>query len=118
MFKLKSSAIALLAVVAMGAPAFAGSLTAGSSDEFDSSRVLLQLQSSGIHATEVSDAGGQIKATVRLDDGTLVTRYFWDDLRPVATSAGDDTRVLSHVYAGADSATPGNYSLTHDEAEY
>ena len=103
-FTLTTAAV-LVAVAGFSAPALAGSLASDSDAElsFDRDLVLLQLQERGIDATEVSDWGQLIKATVTLADGSSAFRYFeLDTLRPVTPggATGGNTRVLSEIDTG------------------
>lgn len=114
MYKIQTSLLAFAAVAALAVPAFAGSLTEGTSSSFDAANVLHQLQGKGVDATDVAEWGGEVQATVRLADGHLVTRYFTEDtLRPVGENQASAGRVLTKLDVGGSAATPNSYSLTH-----
>lgn len=86
---IKTSLIALLAVVAVASPAFAMSAPVvieehENSPYYAETDVLARLQQRGVDATSVENWGTLIRAYVRQDDGTETQLFFTrDSLTPV-----------------------------------
>ena len=86
---MKTSAIALAAVLVAGlaATSFAASTGYTTDSDFDADYILTQLQQKGVDATAVFPNGSdRVRAVVNLADGSQVFQYFDEEtLRPVAT---------------------------------
>jgi hypothetical protein len=92
MFKKSLIALAVVAVAAASAPAFASAdplFNASTSDQLDFAKTALinQLKDRGVNATDVDAWGQYIRADVTLANGTQAVRFFQpDSLQPVDIS--------------------------------
>jgi hypothetical protein len=87
---MKTSAIALAAVIVAGlvAPSFAASNGYSTDSDFDADFILTQLQQKGVDATAVFPNGSdRVRAVVQQADGSQVFQYFDEDtLAPVGST--------------------------------
>ena len=81
---MKLTALAIAALIT-GTAVAATPVLAGDSSNFDADRYVTLLHYEGINAVDVDDYWqNALRATVRLDDGTTVFRFFdKDSLQPV-----------------------------------
>ena len=106
---MKTSSLAIAAVVLAGlsAPVFASD--AMSNSDFDRDYYLTQLLQKGINVTDVNEgAPGQIRATVQLADGSSKFQYFYEETLQPVKATGTNTRVLTKLDTGAKAAVPAS----------
>lgn len=113
---MKTSSIAIAAVVLAGLAAPLATTTAFASDsDFDRDYVLGQLLQKGVNATDVFEGwNGQVRAVVQLADGSSQFQYFYEDTLQPVTAAKSNTRVLTKLDVGAKAPPASTDSLLVD----
>jgi hypothetical protein len=97
---MRKTSIALSALLIAGG--LAAPVLANDDSNFDAGYLLTQLNQSGVEAVAIEPTwNGQVRATVKLADGSEQFQYFYEDtLQPVVAPRGN-IRVLSDLDVGA-----------------